>query len=77
VRETLRAFADVGQLTPSLVLRALLSGNRDLFEPRWSSFRLREDRVAGQLRDFRGAGFAALYAKRGCLRSSYPRSGGA
>jgi uncharacterized protein (DUF2336 family) len=55
-----------GQLTPSLVLRALLSGRRDLFEAALAELSgLREDRVAGQLGDFRGAGFAALYAKAG------------
>jgi uncharacterized protein (DUF2336 family) len=55
-----------GQLTAGLVLRALLSGRRDLFEAALAELSgLHEDRVAGQLRNFRGAGFAALYAKAG------------
>ena len=55
-----------GQLTASLVLRALLSGRRDLFEAALVELsRLSEDRVLGQLRNFRGAGFAALYVKAG------------
>jgi uncharacterized protein (DUF2336 family) len=66
VRELCAHLRTSGQLTPSLVLRALLSGNRDLFEAALVELSgLREDRVAGQLRDFRGAGFAALYAKAG------------
>ena len=64
LRELAAHLRDSGQLTPSLVLRALLSGRRDLFEAALAELSgLREDRVAGQLRDFRGAGFAALYAK--------------
>ena len=66
LRELAAHLRDSGQLTPSLVLRALLSGRRDLFEAALAELSgLREDRVAGQLRDFRGAGFAALYAKAG------------
>ncbi len=66
VRELAAYLRESGQLTPSLALRALLSGNRDLFEAALAELSgLREDRVAGQLRDFRGAGFAALYAKAG------------
>jgi hypothetical protein len=48
------------------VLRALLSSNRDLFEMSLVELSgLREDKVAGLVRDFRGAGFAALYARAG------------
>ncbi len=66
VRELAAHLRVSGQLTPSLVLRALLSGRRDLFEATLAELSgLREDRVAGQLREFRGAGFAALYAKAG------------
>ncbi|HMK88579.1 MAG TPA: DUF2336 domain-containing protein [Methylocystis sp.] len=69
-RDGLRALAKhlrvSDQLTPSLVLRALLCGRRDLFEAALAELSgVREDRVAGQIRDFRGAGFAALYAKAG------------
>ncbi|QGM47518.1 DUF2336 domain-containing protein [Methylocystis heyeri] len=66
VRELVAYLRESGQLTPSLVLRALLSGNRDLLEAALVELSgLREDRVAGHLREFRGAGFAALYAKAG------------
>ncbi len=66
LRELAAPLRVSGQLTPSLVLRALLSGRRDLFEAALVELSgLREDRVAGQLREFRGAGFAALYAKAG------------
>jgi len=69
-RHGLRAFAAhlrrSGQLTASLVLRALLSGRRDLFEAALVELSgLDEARALGQLRNFRGAGFAALYAKAG------------
>ncbi len=61
------------QLTASLVLRALLSGNRDLFEAALVELSgLREDRVAGLVRDFRGAGFAALYARAGLPEKFLP-----
>ncbi len=66
LRELARHLRVSGQLTASLALRALLCGRRDLFEATLAELSgLREDRVAGQLRDFRGAGFAALYAKAG------------
>ena len=66
----LRAFVShlrrSGQLTASLALRALLSGRSDFFEAALVELSgLSEARVAGQLREFRGAGFAALYAKAG------------
>ena len=69
-RKGLRAFVShlrrSDQLTASLVLRALLSGRRDLFEAALVELSgLSEARVAGQLSAFRGAGFAALYAKAG------------
>ena len=69
-RKGLRAFVShlrkTGQLTARLVLRALLSGRRDLFEAALVELSgLSEARVAGQLSAFKGAGFAALYAKAG------------
>ncbi|HXY58489.1 MAG TPA: DUF2336 domain-containing protein [Methylocystis sp.] len=69
-RNALRDFArhlrESGQLTASLVLRALLCGRDDLFEAALAELSgLRLERVAGHVRDFRGAGFAALYAKSG------------
>ena len=61
------------QLTASLVLRALLSGNRDLFEAALVELSgLREDKVAGLVRDFRGAGFAALYNRAGLPEKFLP-----
>jgi len=66
VRDLVAHLRASGQLTASLALRALLSGNRDLFEAALVELSgLREDKVAGLLRDFRGAGFAALYARAG------------
>lgn len=53
-----------GQLTAGLVLRALLSGNISLFEGALIELSgVSPQRVAGLLRDWRGAGFTALYAK--------------
>lgn len=52
------------RLTASFVLRALLSGNRALLEAALCELSgVTEDKVAGLVRDFRGAGFAALYAR--------------
>lgn len=52
------------RLTASLVLRALLSGNRALLEAALAELSgVKEDKVAGLARDFRGPGFAALYAR--------------
>ncbi len=66
VRDLVAHLRASGQLTASLALRALLSGNHDLFEAALVELSgLREDKVAGLLHDFRGAGFAALYAKAG------------
>ncbi len=48
------------------MLRALLSGNRDLFDAALAELSgLRDSKVAGLLRDYNGPGFAALYAKAG------------
>jgi uncharacterized protein (DUF2336 family) len=66
VRDLVAHLRASGQLTASLALRALLSGNRDLFEAALVELSgLRKDKVAGLLRVFRGAGFAALYARAG------------
>lgn len=52
------------RLTPSLVLRALLSGNSALLEAALCELSGVDARkVAGLVRDFRGPGFAALYAR--------------
>jgi uncharacterized protein (DUF2336 family) len=73
VRELVAHLRASQQLTASLTLRALLSGNRDLFEAALVELSgLREDRVAGILRDFRGAGFAALYSRAGLPEKFLP-----
>jgi uncharacterized protein (DUF2336 family) len=76
-REGLRALVtylrESEQLTAGLVLRALLSGNRDLFETALAELSgLREDKVAAHVRHFRGAGFAALYERAGLPRDLLP-----
>ena len=61
------------QLTASLILRALLSGERALFEAALIELsQLRAERVAGLLRNFNGAGFAALYARAGLPEALLP-----
>lgn len=53
-----------GYLTPALLLRALLSHNRDLFEAALSQLAgTPPTRVAGHLRAPNGLGFASLYAR--------------
>ena len=55
-----------GQLTASLLLRALLSGNSGLFEAALAELSgLPSARVRGLTRDWRSTGFAALYRKSG------------
>jgi uncharacterized protein (DUF2336 family) len=55
-----------GQLTASLLLRALLSGNSGLLEAALAELSgLTLARVGGLRRDWRSAGFAALYYKSG------------
>jgi hypothetical protein len=66
LRDLVRHLRSSSQLTASLALRALLSGDRDLFEAALVELSgLSEVKVAGLLRDFRGPGFAALYARAG------------
>jgi uncharacterized protein (DUF2336 family) len=73
VRELVAHLRASRQLTASLALRALLSGNRDLFEAALVELSgLREDKVAGLVRDFRGAGFAALYQRAGLPEKFLP-----
>ncbi|KAF2990294.1 DUF2336 domain-containing protein [Methylocystis sp. MJC1] len=73
VRELVSHLRASQQLTASLVLRALLSGNRDLFEAALVELSgLRAEKVAGLLRDFRGAGFAALYSRAGLPEKFLP-----
>jgi uncharacterized protein (DUF2336 family) len=62
-----------GQLTAGLVLRALLSGNRSLFEAALADLAEMDlARVTGLVRHWRGAGFAALYAKAGLPSALLP-----
>ncbi|BDV35304.1 DUF2336 domain-containing protein [Methylocystis iwaonis] len=73
VRDLVSHLRASQQLTAGLVLRALLSGNRDLFEAALVELSgLREEKVAGLLRDFRGAGFAALYLRAGLPEKFLP-----
>ncbi|WP_424361637.1 DUF2336 domain-containing protein [Methylocystis parvus] len=73
LRELVAHLRASGQLTASLALRALLSANLDLFEAALVELSgLREDKVAGLLRDFRGAGFAALYNRAGLPEKFLP-----
>ena len=62
-----------GQLTPALILRALLSRNLVFAEAAFGDLSgLAPARVAGFLRDRRGSGFAALYRKAGLPASLEP-----
>jgi uncharacterized protein (DUF2336 family) len=73
VRALVRHLRQSGQLTPSLVLRALLSGNIGLLEAALVELSgLPERRVAGLLRGYAGSGFAALYAKAGLPAALLP-----
>ncbi|HKH81341.1 MAG TPA: DUF2336 domain-containing protein [Methylovirgula sp.] len=55
-----------GQLTASLLLRALLSGNSGLLEAALAELSdLPLGRIKGLIRDWRSTGFAALYRKAG------------
>jgi uncharacterized protein (DUF2336 family) len=73
VRDLVEHLRLSSQLTASLVLRALLSGNLDLFEVALTELSgQREERVAGLVRDYRGAGFAALFARAGMPKKLLP-----
>jgi uncharacterized protein (DUF2336 family) len=62
-----------GQLNAGIVLRALLSGNVDLFERTLAELSgLPLARVSALVYDRRGAGFRALYEKAGLPASAYP-----
>lgn len=65
-RELARHLRHCGRLTPSLALRALLSGNSCLFEASLVELSgLPEKKALPLARDWRGAGFAALYNAAG------------
>jgi uncharacterized protein (DUF2336 family) len=64
---------DSAQLNAGLVLRALLSGNVDLFEQALAELSgLPLARVSALVHDKRGAGFRAIYQKAGLPASTYP-----
>ncbi|MGH6770947.1 MAG: DUF2336 domain-containing protein [Xanthobacteraceae bacterium] len=68
-----RHLRESGQLTAGLVLRALLSGNVELFEQALvdlSDVPIR--RVSALVHDRRSTGFRALYDKAGLPASTYP-----
>jgi len=61
-----RHMCDLGALNPALLLRGLLSGNRELMLTAFVELSdMPRARVAGLMRDALGSGFAALYAKAG------------
>ena len=65
-RALVRHLRSCGRLTPSLTLRALLSGNSCLFEAALVELSgLPERKVIPLARDWRGTGFAALYKAAG------------
>jgi uncharacterized protein (DUF2336 family) len=68
-----RHLRDSAQLTAGLILRALLSGNVDLFEQALVELSgLPAARVAGLMHDHRGAGLRALYERTGLPASTFP-----
>jgi uncharacterized protein (DUF2336 family) len=73
MRPLIRHLRDSGQLTAGLVLRALLSGNVELFEETLAELTgMSLPRVVGIVHDRRGLGFRALYDKAGLPASTYP-----
>jgi uncharacterized protein (DUF2336 family) len=68
-----RHLRESGQLTGGLLLRALLSGNLNLFEEALADLSdLPLARVVGIVHDRRGAPFRALYEKAGLPPGAYP-----
>ena len=66
MRDLVRHLRQKGSLTIALLMRALLSGNRALFENALAELSgLAPTRIAGFVREPRSAGFAALYGKTG------------
>jgi uncharacterized protein (DUF2336 family) len=73
VRPLIHHLRQSGQLTAGLILRALLSGNVELFEEALAELAdVPLSRVVGIVHDRRGAGFRALYDKAGLPASSLP-----
>jgi uncharacterized protein (DUF2336 family) len=68
----IRHLRDSGQLTAGLILRALLSGNVDLFEQALADLSgLSLARVSALVHDKHGTGFRALYDRAGLPASTY------
>lgn len=66
VRDLVRHLRESGGLTIALLMRALLSGNRALFEQALAELSgLAPARIAGFVGEPRSSGFAALYGKTG------------
>lgn len=73
VRPLIRHLRGSGQLTTGLILRALLSGNVELFEEALAELaEMPLNRVTGIVHDRRGASFRALYDKAGLPPSVFP-----
>jgi len=73
VRPLVRHLRESGQLTAGLVLRALLSGNVELFVQALAELSdMPHMRVSALVHDQRGTGFRALYRKAGLPESTYP-----
>jgi uncharacterized protein (DUF2336 family) len=73
VRPLIHHLRESGQLTAGLILRALLSGNVELFEEALAELAsLPLTRVAGIVHDRRGASFRALYDRAGLPPSIFP-----
>jgi uncharacterized protein (DUF2336 family) len=72
-RDFVLHLANRGEFSPSLALRALLSGRQSLFEASLSALSEQEPkRVAGFVRAFEGRGFEALYRDAGFPASALP-----
>jgi uncharacterized protein (DUF2336 family) len=72
-RSLVRHLCESGQLTAGLVLRALLSGNVDLFVQALAELAdMPHTRVSALVHDRRGTGFRALYHRAGLPEIAYP-----
>ena len=73
VEPLVRHLRESGQLNAGLVLRALLSGNLELFEHALAELSgLTLSRVSALVHDRRAAGFRAIYERAGLPASTYP-----
>jgi uncharacterized protein (DUF2336 family) len=73
VRPLIRHLRETGQLTAGLLLRALLSGNVEMFEEALADLSdMPLARVSGLVHDRGSSGFRAIYHKAGLPPSAYP-----